>query len=281
MSLHISRHVIETWLEEDCPYMDLTVDALGIGHLPGQLECWPKAACVLAGVEEAARLLEEAGCRVVCSATSGDRLEAKQPFLRAEGTAGSIHRGLKIAQNVMEYASGIATRSADMLERARKGNPHAHVAVTRKHFPGTKRLSLKAAMAGGAIVHRLGLSDSLLVFDQHRVFLGGLEGFAARLNEVRRVFPERKLCAEVATHDEAMQLAEAGIDVIQCERFSCPELEETVRRVKAVRAGIQVLAAGGVTADNAEAVARTGVDVLVTTWVYFGKPQDIKIQVSA
>ena len=46
----------------------------------------------------------------------------------------------------------------------------AKVAVTRKHFPGTKTISLNAALLGGAIVHRAGLSESILVFDQHRVF---------------------------------------------------------------------------------------------------------------
>ena len=212
---------------------------------------------------------------------SRQRLEAGQVFLRAEGSAGAIHRSLKIAQNVMEYSSGIATRAAGMLESARKANPHVQLAVTRKHFPGTKRLSLAAAQAGGAIAHRLGLSGSLLVFDQHRVFTGGLDGFAARVSEYRKAFPEQKLGAEVATPEEALLLARAGIDSIQCERFTCADLEETVRGVKAVNAAVQVLAAGGVTGENAAAVAATGVDVLVTTWAYFGKPADIKMVVSA
>ena len=266
MSFHISQRFIDELLEEDCPYMDLTVEALGIGREPGLLTCHPKAACVVAGVEVAVRLLESSGCRVACEAASGERLEAGQVFLRAEGSAGAIHRSLKIAQNVMEYSSGIATRAAGMLESARKANPHVQLAVTRKHFPGTKRL---------------GLSDSLLVFDQHRVFTGGLDGFAARVSEYRKAIPEQKLGAEVATPEEALLLARAGIDSIQCERFTCADLEETVRGVKAVNAAVQVLAAGGVTGENAEAVAATGVDVLVTTWAYFGKPADIKMVVSA
>ena len=105
--------------------------------------------------------------------------------------------------------------------------------------------------------------------------------FAAQVSEYRKAFPEQKLGAEVATPEEALLLARAGIDSIQCERFTCADLEETVRGVKAVNAAVQVLAAGGVTGENAEAVAATGVDVLVTTWAYFGKPADIKMVVSA
>ena len=110
---------------------------------------------------------------------------------------------------------------------------------------------------------------------------GGLDGFASRVSEYRKAFPEQKLGAEVATPEEALLLARAGIDSIQCERFTCADLEETVRGVKAVNAAVQVLAAGGVTGENAAAVAATGVDVLVTTWAYFGKPADIKMVVSA
>ena len=102
-----------------------------------------------------------------------------------------------------------------------------------------------------------------------------------RVSEYRKAFPEQKLGAEVATPEEALLLARAGIDSIQCERFTCADLEETVRGVKAVNAAVQVLAAGGVTGKNAAAVAATGVDVLVTTWAYFGKPADIKMVVSA
>ena len=281
MSVFIGRHVIEAWLEEDCPYMDLTTEALGIGELPGRLECSPRADCVVAGVDEAAALLETTGCRVELSARSGDRLAAGTVFLRAEGPASAIHRGLKIAQNVMEYASGIATRASSMLEEAHKADPHVRLAVTRKHFPGTKRLSIKAALAGGAIAHRLGLSESLLVFDQHRVFTGGMEGFAARVHAVQQANPEQKLCAEVASPEEALLLARAGIDSIQCERFSRDDLARTVREVRAVSPKTQILAAGGVTIDNARDLAGTGVDVLVTTWVYFGRPQDIRMKVSA
>lgn len=181
----------------------------------------------------------------------------------------------------MEYSSGIATRAASMLESARKANPHVQLAVTRKHFPGTKRLSLAAAQAGGAIAHRLGLSDSLLVFDQHRVFTAGSTDSPPGCPSAARRFRNRSWAAEVATPEEALLLARAGIDSIQCERFTCADLEETVRGVKAVNAAVQVLAAGGVTGENAEAVAATGVDVLVTTWAYFGKPADIKMVVSA
>lgn len=135
MSFHISQRFIDELLEEDCPYMDLTVEALGIGREPGLLTCHPKAACVVAGVEVAARLLESSGCRVACEAASGDRLEAGQVFLRAEGSAGAIHRSLKIAQNVMEYSSGIATRAARHVGKRAQGQSPCAAGRYPQAFP--------------------------------------------------------------------------------------------------------------------------------------------------
>lgn len=278
--ISLSENAIDALLAEDCPYMDVTVEALGMGNAPGRLECHPKADCVLAGADTAARLLQRAGCRVELGAANGTCLEAGQVFLRAGGTARALHKGWKVAQNVLEYACGIATRTARMLEAARREAPHVHVGATRKNFPGAKGLSIAAVLAGGGSVHRLGLSDSLLVFEQHRVFMGGMEGFVRRLPAIRRAFPERKLCAEVDTVEDALALARAGIDSIQCERFSPEELALAARGIRAVAPQTLILAAGGVNADNAAAYARAGADVLVSSWMYFGRPQDIKVRIT-
>ena len=139
------------------------------------------------------------------------------------------------------------------------------------------------------MVHRLNLSDSVLVFDQHRVFLDdagtdapdALRAFARRIPEFRAALPEKKLCAEVDSPEDALLLARAGIDIVQCEKFPCSLLAETVRELRAARPGILVLAAGGINGDNAADYAASGADELVTTWPYFGRPADIKVRMTA
>ena len=296
MELYKTDAFLDELLLEDCPYMDLTVELLGIGDRPGELVCSPRENCVLAGVETAAALWEKCGARVDRHARSGDRLIAGQPFLSVRGRAADLHRALKIAQNIMEYMTGIATRTADMLERARAVRPDVQVAVTRKNFPGAKRLCLEAATCAGARVHRLGLSDSVLIFDQHRVFLrheprseagenaptpSPVELLAARVPALRRALPEKILAAEVNTPEEAFILAKAGMDSIQCEKFSSTELAATVKQIRLMRPDILILAAGGIRSDNAADYAAAGADVLVTSWVYTGKPADIHIEARA
>ena len=281
----------DTWLEgllaDDCPGLDLTVELLGIAAASGVMRFAPKADCTISGVEEAELLLRKCGLSVSRTAANSDRLAAGQQCLEATGPAAALHRGWKLAQTLMEYMTGIATRAAHMVEQAHTANPAVRVAVTRKNFPGAKIQCLEAALSGGAVVHRLHLSDSVLFFDQHRIFLDGAEGsaekalreFAKRVPELQKRLPERKLCAEIDTPEEAVILAEAGLDIIQCEKFSCDDLRRTVEKIKAVNPRIVVVAAGGVNGDNVESYAATGVDSLVTSWVYFGKPADIKVVV--
>lgn len=226
----------------------------------------------------AERLFARVGLQTTRFHEEGDTVAAGTVILEGRGSAGAIHAVYKTAQNILEYASGIATRTHQMVEEARVGNPLCRVAVTRKHFPGTKTLSLYAAITGGAVVHRMGLSESVLVFDQHRVFIADFE---KRLTEAKKADPERKIAVEAADIHEGLSFAAAGADIIQCEKFSVETLTEFVTQAKREFPQLIISAAGGVNAANARAYAQTGVDFLVTTWPYFGKPADVKMQILA
>ena len=252
----IADAFLEEILKEDIPYGDLTVDLLEIEDKPGRILCWPKAETVICGADLAARLFKKVGLEVEQCARDGQRLAPKTVFLKAFGSAGRIHAVYKTAQNIMEYCSGIATR---------------------KHFPGTKVLSLYAVQTAGATEHRTGLSESVLVFDQHRTFCG--DDFLQTLAQMRERDPERKIAVEAASFDEALAFAKAGADIIQCEKFSVELFARTASALKEVRPQVLVSAAGGLRADNAADYARAGADFLVTTWPYFGRPYDIKMSI--
>lgn len=269
---------LEAILSEDIPYGDLTSRLLGLEGARGAVECFFKEEGILAGAELAERLFLKADLSVTRRAEDGSRLPAKTVFLRAVGRADRIHAVYKVAQNVMEYASGIATRTRAMVEAAQAVNPDCRVVTTRKHFPGTKRLSLLAVEAGGGLVHRTGLSESILIFDQHRVFS---PDFAERLKTLRRLDPERKVAVEVADVEEGVRAADLGADILQCDKMSPEDVGSLVARAKASHSGLIVSAAGGVNAGNAADYARTGADFLVTSWPYFGRPHDVKMRMSA
>ena len=98
-----------------------------------------------------------------------------------------------------------------------------------------------------------------------------------RLPLMRAKAPEKRLVAEASTLEEASRLADIGLDAIQLDKFSLSDLAEACRLIRQTSPGTLVLAAGGINASNAYETALQGPDVLVTSWVYFGKPQDIKV----
>lgn len=275
---YIPDYQLEAILKEDMPYNDCTTEALGIGERRGKIECLPKAAGIVSGLDLAKRLFKKVGLEVLLCEKDGAWHEAQHKVLVAEGEAQKIHAVYKTAQNIMEYSSGISGRVHAMLAAARPINPYIQVAVTRKHFPGTKSLSLNAALLGGANIHRAGLAESILIFDQHRVFC---EDFGTALKEARLKEPEKKIMVEAGSAEEALSFVNLGIDVLQCERFSPDELSVLIKEAKSINPKLKVLAAGGINASNAADYAKTGVDVLVTSWAYFGKPFDIKMKISA
>lgn len=275
---YVPTTFLENILKEDIPWNDSTTESLGISGVSGKITCYPKKDGFVSGIEMAARLFKEVGLEVMCVGKDGDFYSAGQTVVEAKGTAEKIHSVYKTAQNILEYSSGITNRVRAMTKQIEAAGSKAKVAVTRKHFPGTKTISLNAALLGGAIVHRAGLSESILVFDQHRVFCSDPVA-AVRLAKEQE--PEKKIAVEVDKEEEGIKYISAGADIIQCERFSPGMLKDFVAKAKQLRPDVIINAAGGINDSNTYEYAQTGADVLVTSWVYFGRPFDIKMKVSS
>ncbi len=272
---------IERFLQEDVPYGDLTTHLLGIGGSPGRISFSTRHETVVCCTEEAGRMLEKVGCTVTSLQPSGTLLAGDATFLEATGAAGSLHAGWKAALNLLEAASGVATRTHALVREARAANPDVEVVSTRKVFSGTKAVATKAVLAGGGMPHRLGLSESLLVFAQHVAFLGSQEELWRRLAEVKTRAKEKKIGVEVDGLAAARAAAAAGADVVQVDKMDLDELTEFVSAMRAEWPVVLVAAAGGVNQSNAGAYAATGVDLLVTSSMYWGKPADICVRMEA
>ncbi len=267
-------HKLERLLGEDVPAGDATTFALDIGQRPGRIVFRARHAMTVCGSEEALRLGELRGLsRVGELAASGTALQPGETILSLAGEAGALHTVWKTAQTLMEYLSGIATATADIVAAARSAKPDCAVVCTRKNFPGTKAATVKAVLAGGASPHRLSLSETLLVFAEHRAFLA--ESPAVTLARLRRRWPERSIVVEVADENEA--LAWAGADILQLEKWPVDAVAALHARLPEIR----LAAAGGVNAGNAAAYARAGAAILVTSAPYFAGPRDVAVSISA
>lgn len=265
---------------EDVPYGDLTTQALGIGARPGRMLFRARGAMVAAATEEAARLVARAGAQVSEVAASGTRAEAGALLLVATGPAAALLASWKVAQTLVEAASGIASGARALVDAARAVNPEVVVACTRKAFPGTRAVAVKAIQAGGAVPHRLGLSETILVFPEHCVFLGE-ESLDRALARLHRACPEKKVVVEVKDAATAERAALAGADVVQLEKFTPDAVAAVVARLAQVAPPVKVAAAGGVNASNAAAYAGAGAHILVSTAPYLAPPRDVAVAIQA
>jgi len=265
---------LRRWLHEDAPHGDLTTRSLRIAAQPGRLSFAARGAMRVAAIEEAARVFELCGAEARVLAPSGGDAEAGQPLLQAWGDAGALLLAWKVAQTAVEAASGIASEAARIVRSLREAGFSQPLACTRKNWPGGRALAARGVWAGGAVMHRLGLSETLLVFPEHRLFLSP---DLAALAAARQAQPEKKLVVEVGNDEDAFTVARLGADVLQLERFSPTALAALRERLH--RAGLHPLIApaGGVTAANALDYARAGADLLVSSAPYFAAPADVKV----
>jgi len=278
--LTIPDDELRRWLAEDVPHGDLTTHALGIGNHRGRIRFEARQAMVAACSEEAGRIMALAGADVIECVPSGTALQTGGLLLAAQGRAATVHAGWKVAQTLLETAGGIAAAAQAIVEAVRQINSEVVVACTRKSLPGTRALSIKAILSGGAVPHRLGLSETILVFAQHRKFTGGAS-FPAIIDGLRRRVPEKKIVVEADTLAEAVAIADAGADIVQFDKASPAEIAALRRHCATRTPRPLVAAAGGIHAANAADYARAGADVIVTSSPYTARPLDVKVTMEA
>lgn len=280
--MRFSNARIDAFIEEDVPYIDLTCEVLGVHNQPGEMEYFTRESCVLAGTDIARRIMRNLGCEVLASSEDGQLVSAGQTFFTVRGAAADLHAAWKVCLNVFDHLSAVATKTRSMVDAVHAVNPECEVLTTRKSMPGAKDLLTCAVMAGGAFPHRLGLSETVLVFEQHLAFFGGFNRFVEEMPRIKARCVEKKLFIE-ADAQRALALARAssdghGVDGIQLDKVPVSELAELVRRIREIDPRITIIAAGGINPQNAGAYAACGVDGLATTAPFTAKPVDMSVR---
>lgn len=278
--MYISDELIDKFIKDDVPYIDLTTLVLGIGSQKGRIQFFTREDAVLCGTEEVLKIFNKLNIETVQSYPSGTFIKKSSTFLEAEGNVEDLHIAWKLSQNILDYCSGIATKTKKLVDEVALVNPDLHVITTRKVVPGTKELAIKAIITGGAFPHRLGLSETILIFKQHLNFIGGIEGLCKILKNIKAKACEKKVLAEVENLDEAIELCKNGIDGFQFDKLTPEEMKANVEALRCINPSIVILAAGGINENNIKDYAKTGVDAIVTTSLYYAKPIDMGCRIT-
>jgi nicotinate-nucleotide pyrophosphorylase (carboxylating) len=185
----------------------------------------------------------------------GDLLPAGSEIAIVEGPVLAILEGERTALNFLQRLSGIATLTNEHVSRAA---PHAvEILDTRKTTPGLRPLEKYAVRAGGGKNHRLGLYDAVLIKDNHIAAVGGVGRAVEKAREA--VGEEQQVEVEVESLDGLEEAIAAGADIVMLDNMS---VEETSKAVEAAGGRVKLETSGGITLENLEAYAATGVDYI-------------------
>jgi nicotinate-nucleotide pyrophosphorylase (carboxylating) len=186
----------------------------------------------------------------------GDAISAGTVIATVEGPAHALLGAERTALNFIQRMSGVATKTRQYVDRI--AGTGARVLDTRKTIPGWRKLDKYATAIGGAVNHRIGLYDMVMIKDNHITAAGGIT------EAVQQCVAEMKGRVEVPIEVEAANLDDVrevlscqGVRRVMFDNFTPDMVADGVRLVNKK---IETEASGGITYDNIRDYASTGID---------------------
>jgi len=252
--------LIDQWLAEDIGFFDLTAQLMIDPAATATFYMNAREPLVVAGIEVAAAVFTryDPRCKAVLHAQDGDSVEKAHVLMTISGPAQALLTAERTALNIVQRLSGIATETAKYVRAIQ--HTKARLLDTRKTTPGLRMLEKHAASCGGALNHRLGLDNGIMLKDNHIAVCGSITEAVRR---ARLGVPAlTKIEVECDRLGQVHEALAAGADVIMVDNMSIPDMREAV----AIIAGrAQIEASGGIRLDTIAGIAETGVDFVSTS----------------
>lgn len=259
--------IIAAALDEDRASFDVTTRATVPADQPGEATVLFKQAGVICGLDVLAQVFQQVSDEIEVSSSyvDGEWVEDGTEVAEVTGPLAAILSGERVALNLIQRMSGIATMAHEYVEAARSGGDTARVVDTRKTTPGLRAIERYAVRVGGAHNHRNTLEDGVLIKDNH-IEAGALRGLdLAGVIALARERTAHTLRIEVEVTDAAMARAAvgAGADIVLLDNMTPVEMRAVVAEHRAgPRPFVLFEASGGITLATIAEVASTGVDLI-------------------
>lgn len=271
---------IKAWLREDVGSGDVTTQTtIPAGH-ESKAIIHVKESGVICGLPVAELVFEVVDPSLVFTAhvQEGQQLEKGTVIAEVEGSTHAILTGERLALNLMQRLSGIATRTASYVQELE--GLAARLVDTRKTTPGHRMLEKYAVRVGGGANHRFGLYDAVMIKDNH---IKGAGGIAQAVGRARKNIPHT-MTIEVETESlgQVEEALVAGADIIMLDNMPTTMMKEAVARIKAKAPHVKTEASGNVSLETLRGIAETGVDVIsVGRLTYSFASLDISLDLNA
>jgi len=236
---------------------DITTLATIPAHVQARAVMAARKGGVISGLPlaEAAFRLIDPTLKFEALVSDGAHVGPKTAVCRVEGKARAILTAERVALNFASRLSGIATMTAEFV--ALVAHTNAKICCTRKTTPGLRAFEKYAVRCGGAMNHRFGLDDAVLIKDNHIAVAGGIRAAlrAAKAYAGHLV----KVEIEVDTLDQLRDVVDEGADFVLLDNMSVADMREAVK----IAAGkVKLEASGGINKNTVKEIAETGVDLI-------------------
>jgi len=237
--------------------LDLTTAVTVRQPVAGEAVVEARTPCVVAGLLYAGTTARAAGCGIAWTVDDGQWIEPG-PLGRMRGDLAALLRAERAVLNILQRSAGIATLTRRFVE-AVAGTP-CRVLHTRKTAPGLRLLDVAAVVAGGGAVHRLDLSHTVMVKDNH------WRALARERRSLRDALPAARArgalaCqVEVESEEQVEEACAAGADRLLIDNQPAHRVREWGAVARGLRAQIAIEATGGITLETVRAYADAGAD---------------------
>nr|WP_026072739.1 carboxylating nicotinate-nucleotide diphosphorylase [Nodosilinea nodulosa] len=255
---------LQAWLHEDVGRGDWTTTGLGdLVQQPGQALWVTRAPGVIAGLPMARRLFQRLDDKLSFEPLidDGEPCGADTTIAKISGTLAALLTGERVALNLVMRLSGIATATRQYVEQL--AHSPTQLVDTRKTTPGLRQFEKYASRVGGAVNHRLGLDDAVMIKDNHIAAAGGIRAAVA---QIRPAIPyPMTVEVETTSLEEVDEAIACPVDVIMLDNMPPEMMKLAVARIREKKPAVKIEASGNITLETLGAMAATGVDFISTS----------------
>lgn len=272
------EQIIKLALEEDIQNGDITTSALISDDISGIGNFLCKEEGIVAGLSIVEKVFSifDSSLNFIKYFDDGSKINFGDIIAKVEGKVNSILTTERTALNFLQRMSGIATSSNKYSEKVK--HTKAKIIDTRKTVPGLRLLDKMAVKFGGCENHRFGLYDMFLIKDNHIEIAGSISKAIQLCEEFKKknnlAF---KIEVETKNLDEVKEALTTNVDIIMLDNFSIEEIKKAVNLINGKKL---IEASGGITFENVDKVAETGVDYIsIGALTHSVKALDISLEI--
>jgi nicotinate-nucleotide pyrophosphorylase (carboxylating) len=278
---HLIDDIVFAALEEDGADNDVTTAATVDASAWGRGRFIARSAGVIAGLPVAAAAMTaiDEDISFDTLVREGQQVPEGADIAEVEGRLAAILACERVALNFLQRLSGVATLTRAFVDAVQDTN--VAILDTRKTTPALRALERYAVRAGGGRNHRFSLADGVLIKDNHIAAAreAGTEHLGDLVRQARKAVPHTlRIEIECTDVEQVAQAVEGGADVILLDNMTVADIRAALQVIDG-RALVE--ASGGVTLENVEAIARTGVDFIsVGRLTHSASALDISLEIA-